>query len=411
MTIDPVIRLDNPLRDYAWGSHTHIPRLLGRPRSETPVAEMWLGAHPADPSLVPGGDSLGSVIAADRERSLGPAAAVAHGHLPFLTKLLAAAEPLSLQVHPTAEQARAGFAREEAAGVPRDASGRNYVDRSHKPELIYALTRFEGMAGFRDPARSAEILRRFGVPELADLATDLEQPDALRPVVTGLLTRPADAVAPLIAEVGAVAAELDAKAHLIDRNPRRRLKDRDDVDRESLRVFAQTVGLAHRYPRDPGVLVTLLLNHVVLARGEAMFLDAGVVHAYTSGFGVEVMASSDNVLRAGLTPKHVDVPELLAVTDFRPMPAPIWTNDGDPDTIDEFRPPVAEFALTVTERPTADLPSAGPRIALCLDGEVDLAAGADRVSLTPGRSVFVPHADGPLIAEGDGRVAVTSVPL
>lgn len=406
-----MIRLDNPLRDYAWGSHSHIPRLLGRPRSEAPVAEMWLGAHPAAPSLLPDGGSLGAAVAADRAGMLGPATDVADGHLPFLMKLLAAAEPLSLQVHPTAEQARAGFEREEAAGVSRDDPARNYVDRSHKPELIYALTRFEGMAGFRDPARSAEILRRFGVDRLAGLADELEQPDPLRPVVTDLLSRSPDDVAPLIAEVGAVAAELDAKAHRIDRNPRRRLKDRDDVERESLRVFAQTVGLAERYPHDPGVLVTLLLNHVVLARGEAMFLDAGVVHAYTSGFGVEVMASSDNVLRAGLTPKHVDVPELLAVTDFTPMPAPIWTNDGDPDTLDEFRPPVAEFALTVAERPTADLPATGPRIALCLDGEVVLTAGGDTASLTPGGSVFVAHSDGPLVAEGDGRVAVTSVPL
>lgn len=403
--------LDNPIRDYAWGSHTHIPRMLGRPRSDTPVAEMWLGAHPAAPSRLPDGRSLGAAIAADRAEFLGPAARTADGHLPFLMKLLAAAEPLSLQVHPTAEQARAGFAREESLGVPRDAPERNYADRSHKPELIFALTRFEGMAGLREPAKSAEILSRFGLPWLGSIGRELQAPDGLRTVISELLRADPELATTRIAEVGAIAAELDAKAHQIDRNPRRRLKDRDDVDRESLRVFAQTATLADRYPRDPGVLVTLLLNHVVLARGEAMFLDAGVIHAYTSGFGVEVMASSDNVLRAGLTPKHVDVPELLAVTDFSPMPAPVWTNDGDPDTLDEFRPPVAEFAVSIAERPTADLPAAGPRILLCLDDEVEVTTGAGSQALTHGQSVFLTAAEGPVTVDGEGRVAMASVPL
>jgi mannose-6-phosphate isomerase len=406
-----VFSLDNPIRDYAWGSHTHIPRILGRQRSETPVAEMWLGAHPAAPSRLADGRSLGAAIAADRVEFLGAAASTADGHLPFLMKLLAAAEPLSLQVHPTAEQARTGFAREEALGVARDAPERNYVDRSHKPELIFALTRFEGMAGLREPAKSADILSRFGLDWLNAVGRALQAPDGLRAVVSELLGSDPEVAAARIAEVGAIATELDAKAHQIDRNPRRRLKDRDDVDRESLRVFAQTAMLAGRYPRDPGVLVTLLLNHVVLARGEAMFLDAGVIHAYTSGFGVEVMASSDNVLRAGLTPKHVDVPELLAITDFSPMPAPIWTNDGDPDTVDEFRPPVAEFAVSIAEHPTADLPAHGPRILLCLDEEVEVTTSAGSQTLTQGQSVFLTDAEGQVTVDGEGRVAMASVPL
>lgn len=400
----------NPVRDYAWGSHSHIPRLLGQPRSETPVAELWLGAHPAAPSRLPDGRTLTELIAADPDKTLGRAASLRDGQLPFLMKLLAAAEPLSLQVHPTTAQARAGFDREEAEGLPRDHPDRNYVDRSAKPELIYALTRFEGMAGFRDPFRTAEILRRFELPWLSTVATDLEAPDALRPLVTRLLALSPERAEPWIAAVGRRAAELDAGPQPIERNPRRR-KDRDDVDRESRRMFAQTAALAARYPRDPGVLVTLLLNHVVLARGEAMYLDAGVMHAYTSGFGVEVMASSDNVLRAGLTPKHVDVPELLAITDFTPMPAPLWPNDGDPDVIDEFRPPVDEFALSLSEGPTTRLPDTGPRILLALEGTVRGCTEAGDFRLEQGRSLFLADADGPVRVEGSGRLAVTSVPV
>ncbi|UAL29177.1 mannose-6-phosphate isomerase, class I [Nocardioides rotundus] len=407
-------RLTNPVRHYAWGSRSHLPRLLGVPDDGEPWAELWLGAHPSDPSTLPDGRGLDAAVAADPASLLGAEVAEHFEGLPFLMKLLAAAEPLSLQVHPDSAQAAAGYDAEDAAGVPVSAPARNYRDRSAKPELVLALTRFEGMAGWRTPERSAEILRMLGVPFLDEVAERLSVPsppaEVLRDVVTYLLRLPQDDVPALVADVTAAAAAADARPHPISSRRRPAEVSRDDVSRESLRVFAQTAQLGKRYPEDAGVLVTLLLNHVVLARGEAMYLDAGVVHAYTSGFGLEVMANSDNVLRAGLTPKHVDVAELLEITSFEPSPAPLWEPAGDPERVEVFAPPVAQFRLSLAEGVYDDLPATGPRILLCLDGTVTVAAGGSTESLAPGGAVFLSAADGPVSVVGDGRVAVCSVP-
>ncbi len=323
-------RLENPVRDYAWGSRTHIPRLLGVPPDGRPWAELWMGAHPSAPSRLPDGTSLEDAIAADPERMLGARVHASFGdRLPFLMKLLAAAEPLSLQVHPTSERARIRCAEQDAAGIPLDAPERSYPDASHKPELIYALTRFEGMAGFRDPERTAVILRGLGLRWLDAVADQIETTQTpfqtLRAVVTEMLGTKGELLRHRLRELRAAASTAELRSH--SSYAGRRAGTADDptlVERESVRVYAATAQLVDRYPDDAGVLVTLLLNHVVLAAGEAMFIDAGVIHAYTSGFGVEIMAASDNVLRAGLTPKHVDIPELLEVTNFTPMPPPQW---------------------------------------------------------------------------------------
>lgn len=411
-----MFRIDNPVRHYPWGSRTQLPRLLGVADDGTPWAELWLGAHPADPSYLPDGRSLHEAISAEPATLLGATTAERFGNrLPFLMKLLAAAEPLSLQVHPDLAQAQAGYAAEDAAGTAVSAAHRSYRDRSPKPELVLALTRFEGMAGWREPLASAEILRLFGVPFLDEVAHTLSQPgpaaDVLAEVVTGLLALPAVDVPDLVAQVTDAAAAADARPHPISLRSRPTTVSRDAVTRESLRVFAQTAQLGRRYPHDAGVLVTLLLNHVVLARGEAMYLAAGVVHAYTSGFGLEVMANSDNVLRAGLTPKHVDVPELLRVTDFEPSGAPLWPNSGDPERLDIFAPPVDEFVLSVTESDFDVLPSAGPRILLCLDGRVRVRVEQHVEPLGPGQAVFLGDIDGSAQVDGSGRVAMCSVPL
>lgn len=407
-------RLTNPVRHYAWGSRSHLPRLLGVPDDGEPWAELWLGAHPSDPSTLPDGRGLDAAVAADPASLLGAEVAERFEGLPFLMKLLAAAEPLSLQVHPDSAQAAAGYDAEDAAGVPVSAPARNYRDRSAKPELVLALTRFEGMAGWRTPERSAEILRMLGVPFLDEIAERLSVPspaaEVLRDVVTHLLRLPQDDVPALVAEVTTAAAAADARPHPITGRWRPATVSRDDVSRESLRVFAQTAQLGKRYPEDAGVLVTLLLNHVVLARGEAMYLDAGVVHAYTSGFGLEVMANSDNVLRAGLTPKHVDVAELLRITSFEPSPAPLFAPSGDPERVEVFAPPVSQFRLSLAEGVYEDLPASGPRILLCLDGSVTVAAGGSTAALAPGGAVFLSAADGPVSVVGDGRVALCSVP-
>lgn len=410
-----MFRLSNPIRDYAWGSSTHIPRLLGLEPTGAPAAELWIGAHPADSSVLPDGTTLAAAIDFEPDVLLGDRVEAMFGRrLPFLVKLLAAAEPLSLQVHPTSERARLGFAAEEKARVPLGSPKRRYQDPSHKPELIFALTRFEGMAGFRDCTKTAAILRRLELPWCDSLAEQLDASTSpyqtLRTLVTGMLGTPPEEVASMLAALRTAATAAEARSHEVSAR-RSQALDVDDVEREAIRLFAQTVELCDRYPDDPGVLVTLLLNHVVLAAGEAMFIDAGVLHAYTSGFGIEVMASSDNVLRAGLTPKYVDIPELLAVTNFTPSPPPRWAAHvaGGSD-VARFEPPVTEFALTVGSANDLVIAEEGPRIVLAMEGLVTVASGSESVALADGESVFVGDADGPITLSGAGRVAVVSVP-
>ncbi|GAA1476853.1 mannose-6-phosphate isomerase, class I [Nocardioides aestuarii] len=384
-------RLRNPVRHYAWGSGSHIPKLIGADPAGLPWAELWLGAHEGDPSLLEDGRRLSDAIAADPTSWLGDRAAAGFGRLPFLMKLLAAGEPLSLQVHPSSEQARLGYAAEEAARIPIDAPHRSYKDSSHKPELIYALTRFEGMAGFRDVRRSAQILRLLELPWLDDVAQQLETTktpfQALRAIVTELLSWHGDELAGRLHDLSVAAEKAEARLHAPPTRKRPPAVAAETVERESLRVFQQTQQLVARYPRDPGVVVTLLLNHVVLAAGEAMYVPAGMMHAYTSGFGVEIMASSDNVLRAGLTPKHVDVPELLRITDFDPAPPPRWTpNEAGNSKV--FCPPVSEFELTVANGPCRTEVGPGPLIVLAVEGRASVRTVSGHAELAPGDAVF-----------------------
>jgi mannose-6-phosphate isomerase len=377
---------------------------------------MWIGAHPGSPSLVgtEDGQPLHDLIAEDPVRALGSDVVDRLGlRLPFLMKLLAASEPLSLQVHPSRERARRRFAEQEAAGIPREARDRSYPDPSHKPELLFALTRLEGMAGFRDVESSAAILCGLQLCWLDDVARDLEgdPPSALRSVVTRWLALPPAATRVRLKELREAAIGAEARAHRAARLHRPEPVDAAHVSRESVRVYAATVPLIDRYPDDPGVLVTLLLNHLVLAPGEAMFVDAGIVHAYTSGFGVEIMATSDNVLRAGLTPKHVDIPELLEVADFRPIPPPRQRPVRTGGVL-RLTPPVDEFEMCLIE-PEGEsvlLEHVAPRMAVCLGGRVELRDSEGAVILDRGEAVFIDAAGGPLRITGDGRVAVGQTP-
>jgi mannose-6-phosphate isomerase len=406
-------RLHNPVRAYAWGSRTHIARLTARDLEELPAAEMWIGCHPRSPSRIgsPEGLRLRDLIAQAPEPALGGRVRARFGdELPFLMKLLAASEPLSLQVHPPRDRAERRFAEQLAAGIPLDARERSYPDPLHKPELLYALTRFEGMAGFRDVHKTAAILRALHLDWLEAVADQLERsdaPGALRSVVTRWLALPESAVRGMLADVRAAALSAEARAHAAPRPRRPVLLEASEVARESLRVYSATVPLIDRYPVDPGVLVTLLLNHVVLAPGEAMFIEAGVVHAYTSGFGVEIMASSDNVLRAGLTPKHVDIPELLQVADFTPIDPPYCAATPIASGI-RLSPPIDEFELLVLQlnQDSAVLAGATPRLALCLRDTVELHAQGTTVTLEQGDAVFVEAASGSLTASGHGRLAI-----
>ncbi|AWW39264.1 mannose-6-phosphate isomerase [Streptomyces sp. AS58] len=361
-------RLDNTIRPYAWGSTTAIAGLLGVEPSGEPQAEMWMGAHPGAPSRTDRG-TLFELVEADPERELGPESVGRFGPtLPFLLKVLAAGAPLSLQVHPDLAQAKEGYEDEERRGVPVDAPHRNYKDANHKPELICALTEFDGLCGFRDPLRTAELLDGLGVDSLkpyVDLLHAHPEDAALREVLTAVLTADPDEMARTVAETAAACARLGGE-------------------------YAPYAGLAHHYPGDPGVIAALLLNHVRLQPGEALYLGAGVPHAYLDGLGVEIMANSDNVLRAGLTPKHIDVPELLRIVRFEAGDPGVLRPEAAPDGEEVYETPIDEFRLSrhvlAAGGAARDLTRATPQILLCTAGTVQ----AGEHELTPGRSVFVP---------------------
>lgn len=401
--------LTGSVRTYAWGSRTHLAELLGTEvPSPHPQAELWLGAHRDDPSRFaerPGdpGDPAPTLLAeleADPAGAFGPSRA-RHwgGRLPFLLKVLAAEEPLSLQAHPSAAQAQAGYAREEAAGIPRTAAERNYPDPLPKPELLCALTEFHALAGFRDAAETVRLLRALASPALATYTELLAaQPDAdgLRAVFTTWITLPQRAVDEL------VPALLDAcVAHV---------RDRGEFTLEARTLL----DVGERYPGDAGVLAALLLNRVVLAPGQCLYQPAGSPHAYLAGCGVELMANSDNVLRCGLTPKHVDVPELLRVLDFTCGPPALVAPTGEPP-VTTFRGASEHFRLVRCAFEASDddpaagcvlpVPAAGPRIVVAVEGGVRLLSerGQER-SLRRGQSMWVPACDGTLRVAPDPGV-------
>jgi mannose-6-phosphate isomerase len=391
--------LSNAVRPYAWGSRTIIAELLGNPvPAPHPEAELWMGAHPGDPSrLADSGVSLLDHIDADPEGELGAENAARWGNrLPFLLKILAVEEPLSLQAHPSAAQAAEGYAREEAAGIARDASERNYPDPTAKPELVCALTEFHVLAGFRDPHRTVALLDAVRTPALSpyiDLLADQPDPDGLRALFTMWITLPQAALESLLPDL------LDACVVHV--------KDHGEFSVECRTVLE----LGERYPGDAGVLAALLLNRMVLAPGEAIFLPAGNLHAYLRGTAVEILANSDNILRGGLTPKHVDVPELLKVLDFRRGDMPVTAGDaGAVPKLRTYRTAAPEFELSRvewagTDRDTVDLPSSRPQIVVCTAGAVTVTGESGEVSVGRGRSIWVPATDSALTVAPTGADA------
>ncbi|MDX3134996.1 mannose-6-phosphate isomerase, class I [Streptomyces europaeiscabiei] len=361
-------RLDNTVRPYAWGSTTAIPQLLGVAPTGEPQAEMWMGAHPGAPSRT-GRGPLTEVIDEGPDRELGSRTVARFGpRLPFLLKLLAAGAPLSLQVHPDLEQAREGYEDEERRGIPIDAGHRNYKDANHKPELICALTEFDGLCGFRAPLQAADLLAALDVDSLkpyVDLLHAHPEEAALREVLTAVLSADPEDMSHTVTEAADACARLGG-AH------------------------APYADIAHHYPGDPGVIAAMLLNHVRLQPGEALFLGAGIPHAYLNGLGVEIMANSDNVLRCGLTPKHVDVPELLRIVRFEATDPGVLRPEASPDGEEVYETPIDEFRLSRFVLPEAtaphDLTRATPQILLCTAGSVR----AGEHTLAPGESVFVP---------------------
>lgn len=408
-----MFKIRGQVQDNAWGDPEAIPRIVGYEPTGDPQAEYWLGAHPKAPSeivesdglvAVPG-ESLDKLIAADPVMTLGSVTAERFGQLPFLLKILAAGKPLSIQAHPSLEQAREGFARENEAGLDLLAPDRSYRDPNHKPEMICALTPFEAKCGLRPVAELSALLALFEDEaikrwrDVVDRSAGTGDAVALAESVEWLLSLNHDDASDL---VEALVAET------------RRLID--DAGADAGRFFSEltwTVQIAESFPGDIGIAVALMLNHLTLQPGEAMYLGAGNLHAYLSGVGIELMANSDNVLRGGLTAKHIDVDELLSVVSYEPMRPPVQRPESQNHT---FETPIPEFSLTRVIgpgfRPEDGPPNEpvdieveldGPEIVLVTDGSARLTAtgrpeveaGGDRqVAVVGGEAVFVPHAHG-----------------
>jgi mannose-6-phosphate isomerase len=376
--------LTNTVRHYPWGSRTVIPELLGEASpADEPYAELWMGAHPDAPSALSTGTPLDKAIEEDPDRMLGAGVRERFGtRLPFLMKVLAADLPLSLQAHPTTEQARVGFAAEEAAGVPRDDPTRTFKDPFHKPELLLALTPVEALCGFRPVEESLHCLAKLQVSELKPTIAALAR-GGLRAAIPQLIALAPDVRTVLVEAVAAAASGFVA-AH----------------DPEFINTYRWAASLAGTYPGDPGVVISLMCNHLTLEPGEAVFLPAGNLHAYLSGSGVEVMAASDNVLRGGLTAKHVDLAALIEVLDFTDGRVPVLRPVLGPGGL-RYPVPVEDFDLTrcQLDARSGSLGTAGPQVLLCTEGTAVLTSDDGEVTLEKGRSAFVP-AGAPVTASG-----------
>lgn len=383
--------LRNQVKQYEWGSPDWIPRLLGQPNQDKrPWAELWMGSHPAAPStaVLPAGEiDLGELIARNPHGCLGRQTAETYGGLPFLFKLLAAERPLSIQAHPNLAQARGGFARENAAGLPLNAPNRNYKDPNHKPEIICALTPFTGMCGFRHPAEIRRLLAAFLQPEGTPAPAALR--DGCAPLFSALQTDDVSAALRrfLAALFGLSEAARTALTGFIRGAAAGGGGANSAISPAQWELMSR---FAELYPGDPALIAPLYLNVFTLAPGEAVFLRAGVLHAYIHGFGVELMASSDNVLRGGLTPKHVDVPELTQVLDCCPMQPDIIR----PDNSARFRypSPCGEFSLLALRGGDGETVFAenGPAICIVTEGELAIRGAGGGAVVQRGESVFIP---------------------
>lgn len=383
-------KLINSVQNYAWGSKTALTELYGLANpQQLPMAELWMGAHPKSSSKIE--DASGRIVslrdAIDSRQSalLGDAVAKRFGELPFLFKVLCAAQPLSIQVHPNKRNSEIGFAKENAAGIPMDAAERNYKDPNHKPELVFALTPFLAMNAFREFSEIVSLLQPVAGAHTA-IAHFLEDPNAerLSELFAGLLSMQGEEKSRALAILKAA------------------LETQQGEPWQTIRLIAEF------YPDDSGLFSPLLLNVVKLNPGEAMFLFAETPHAYLQGVALEVMANSDNVLRAGLTPKYIDIPELVANVKFDAKPAnQLLTTPVKNGAELDFPIPVDDFAFSLhalsAEETTIDQQSAA--ILFCVEGEAVLSKGEQSLVLKPGESAFISAEESPVSMSGVGRVA------
>jgi len=398
-----IYRLKNTVQHYAWGSKTFIPELLRENHpSENPCAELWMGDHPRAPSLIltpDGTTTLSQLIQEDPEKMLGNGEP---GALPFLFKVLAAAHPLSIQVHPGKDQARKGYNNENAAGVQPDAFDRNFKDPRHKPELICALTPFDAMSGFREPGEIAGLITHLGIDRKTTGAAKFSKyPDenSLRIFFRWLLNLSNKQKSVFL-------------AYLFHSVTQAKIRTENDE-----LTFDWTIKLLEYYPDDIGAFAPILLNTVRLQPGEALYMDSGILHAYLKGAGIEIMANSDNVLRGGLTSKHVDIPELFKALIFTGAPARIIRPESA-DNIEFIYPtPAREFQLSRIELNDSQLFESkaryGAEIILAIDGiaKVTQEREDQELSVKKGEAIFIPFVAGEYTIQGEATLYRAALPL
>ncbi len=379
--------LRNGVKNYDWGSTDAIPQFLGDRRNGSPVAEVWIGTHPLSPS-----------IALDGDGSEKPLSDIA-GDLPFMVKLLAADRPLSLQVHPSRSLAEIGFAAEEEAGIPLDAPHRVYKDANHKPEMVYALTTFDSLIGFRPSAEILRVLGPLNTPLSQSLSEELRADPGFSTIVRlieRLLTE--DVAAAEVHQIVGAARSLGS------------------LGMDIKRAYQTAVEIAEHHPDDIGVVISLMLNRMTLQPGEAAYLETGVIHAHLSGMCLEVMATSDNVLRAGLTTKHIDTAGLVAALNSGMARVARVTPDFIDYDTEVFSPSGGGFALAVTQISHAapegvELVRSEGSVLICTGGEVEVSTeSGGKVTLGRGESLYLSPDDRGATVHGLGEVAQAYVP-
>ncbi|EKO3409730.1 mannose-6-phosphate isomerase, class I [Vibrio fluvialis] len=388
----PFFVMKNKIQNYAWGSSDSIEQLfdIANPNKH-PQAEIWMGAHPNGCSEVElNGSSLllSELIAQDKSRFLSQQTAAQFGELPYLFKVLAAAQALSVQVHPSKEEAQAGYAKENAAGIEIKAANRNYKDPNHKPELVYAITPYQAMNGFRSISSIIDHFEPLTIECIQPLVEELrnnQHEQGLQQFFTLLLSLTGDAKRQAVAKLLAY-----AQSH------------------QSQSIYTLILELAEQYPNDIGLFAPLMLNVLTLQPGEAMYLDARTPHAYLKGTGLEIMANSDNVLRAGLTPKHMDVLELAKCTRFAEKPeSTLLLTPIEQDGALLYPVPVDDFKFALYTKPSqTSVTVSSAEIIFPIDEDATLISDEGiEVTIRKGQSVFVPAYTAHYQLSSAGRVA------
>lgn len=385
-----MFRLINPQQNYDWGSPVLLTEMFGFEISEgCVIAEVWMGAHPKSPSKIIDSNgnkiSLLDIINKDKDKFLGDKVVKKFGGFPFLFKVLCSDKALSIQVHPSKQAAEKGFEKESTIGTPLNSLERNYKDSNHKPELIFALTPFRAMNAFRE------------LPEIADLLMPVAE---IHSSISQFIASPNTSnLKYVFADLLNLQGELKNKALMLLKSV---LPSQDGLAWRTIEDLLQD------YPDDMGVFMPLLLNVIELQPGEAMFIHAETPHAYFKGVGLEVMANSDNVLRAGLTSKHINVPELLANVIFKPVPCDILRTKPITKGFSNFFPvPVDDFSFSIHHVTSISnsLNRNGPAIIFCIDGIVTCTNSEQSLVLLAGESIFLGANEDSISLSGQGRIA------